>query len=244
MVVNPITLGPEATLADALDLMAAHGISGIPVVEGEGRRLVGILTNRDVRFATDPSVPVRELMTAERLVTVPEGVEPRGGQAAAAPPPDREAAGGRRRLPADRADHGQGHREGADLPARLQGPARPAARRRRDRRRAGRARARRGADRGRASTSWWSTPRTAIRRACSTRSTRIRRLSQRDPGDRRQRRDAGRRQGADRRRRRCGQGRHRPGLDLHDAGGRRRRRAAARGADRRRRALPPSAACR
>ena len=74
MVVNPITLGPEATLADALDLMAAQGISGIPVVEGATRRLVGILTNRDVRFATDLSVPVRELMTADRLVTVPEGV--------------------------------------------------------------------------------------------------------------------------------------------------------------------------
>jgi IMP dehydrogenase len=74
MVVNPITLGPDATLADALDLMAAHRISGIPVVEGEERRLVGILTNRDVRFATDTSVPVRALMTAERLVTVPEGV--------------------------------------------------------------------------------------------------------------------------------------------------------------------------
>ena len=54
--------------------MAAHGISGIPVVEGPARRLVGILTNRDVRFATDLSVPVRELMTADRLVTVPEGV--------------------------------------------------------------------------------------------------------------------------------------------------------------------------
>ena len=74
IVVNPITLGPEATLADALDLMAAQGISGIPVVEGPTRRLVGILTNRDVRFATDLSVPVRELMTADRLVTVPEGV--------------------------------------------------------------------------------------------------------------------------------------------------------------------------
>jgi IMP dehydrogenase len=74
MVVNPITLGPEATLADALGLMAAHGISGIPVVEGAGRRLVGILTNRDVRFATDLEVPVRDLMTAERLVTVREGV--------------------------------------------------------------------------------------------------------------------------------------------------------------------------
>ena len=76
MVVNPITIGPEASLADALDLMAAHSISGIPVVEGEERRLVGILTNRDVRFATDPR-PGRALMTAERLVTVPEGVSRR-----------------------------------------------------------------------------------------------------------------------------------------------------------------------
>ncbi len=74
MVVNPITLGPDATLAEALELMAAQGISGIPVVEGEGRHLVGILTNRDVRFATDLEVPVRALMTAERLVTVREGV--------------------------------------------------------------------------------------------------------------------------------------------------------------------------
>ena len=74
MVVNPITLGPEATLADALELMGAHRISGIPVVEGEERHLVGILTNRDVRFATDTSVPVRTLMTANDLVTVPEGV--------------------------------------------------------------------------------------------------------------------------------------------------------------------------
>jgi IMP dehydrogenase len=74
MVVNPITLGPDATLAEALELMAAHRISGIPVVEGAGRRLVGILTNRDVRFATDPSVLVRQLMTAENLITVREGV--------------------------------------------------------------------------------------------------------------------------------------------------------------------------
>jgi len=78
MVVNPITLGPDASLAEALDLMAQQRISGIPVVEGavdgKGGRLVGILTNRDVRFATEPSVPVRELMTADNLVTVPEGV--------------------------------------------------------------------------------------------------------------------------------------------------------------------------
>src|SRR6266446_8216882 len=78
MVVNPVTIDPAATLADALDLMRAHGISGIPVVEGaaNGRagKLVGILTNRDVRFATDPRQQVSELMTKERLITVREGV--------------------------------------------------------------------------------------------------------------------------------------------------------------------------
>jgi IMP dehydrogenase len=69
MVVNPVTIRPDQTLADALGLMQQWRISGIPVVEHSGR-LVGILTNRDVRFATDPSIPVRELMTRERLVTV------------------------------------------------------------------------------------------------------------------------------------------------------------------------------
>jgi IMP dehydrogenase len=78
MVVNPLTIAPQATLADALALMKDHGISGIPVVEGggEGRagKLVGILTNRDVRFANDPGQKVAELMTRERLITVREGV--------------------------------------------------------------------------------------------------------------------------------------------------------------------------
>jgi IMP dehydrogenase len=69
MVVNPVTIHPDQTLADARALMATWRISGIPVVE-HGGRLVGILTNRDVRFATDPTIPVRELMTRERLVTV------------------------------------------------------------------------------------------------------------------------------------------------------------------------------
>jgi IMP dehydrogenase len=78
MVVNPVTIAPEATLADAFDLMQRHGISGIPVVEnaGNGRsgKLVGILTNRDVRFATNPAQPVSELMTRDNLITVGEGV--------------------------------------------------------------------------------------------------------------------------------------------------------------------------
>jgi len=77
MVVNPVTIQPDATLAEALALMNAHGISGIPVVEranGGPGRLVGILTNRDVRFATDPGQNIAELMTKEGLVTVGEGV--------------------------------------------------------------------------------------------------------------------------------------------------------------------------
>jgi IMP dehydrogenase len=76
MVVNPLTIHPEATLADALALMQENRISGVPVVEGNQRpgKLVGILTNRDVRFATDPRQRVAELMTKNNLVTVREGV--------------------------------------------------------------------------------------------------------------------------------------------------------------------------
>jgi IMP dehydrogenase len=78
MVVNPLTIDPQATLADALMLMKQNGISGIPVVEGGGAgspgKLVGILTNRDVRFATDPEQRVSELMTKDNLVTVRESV--------------------------------------------------------------------------------------------------------------------------------------------------------------------------
>jgi len=78
MVVNPVTIHPQARLVEALELMKAHGISGIPVVEGGGNgragKLVGILTNRDVRFATDPEQPVADLMTKERLITVRDGV--------------------------------------------------------------------------------------------------------------------------------------------------------------------------
>jgi len=81
MVVNPVTVHPDATLADALELMQEHHISGIPVVEGGGNgragKLVGILTNRDVRFATDKQQKVSDLMTKEGLVTVRESVEQR-----------------------------------------------------------------------------------------------------------------------------------------------------------------------
>jgi IMP dehydrogenase len=75
MVINPVTIHPDQPLADALTLMADHAISGIPVVERGSGKLAGILTNRDVRFATNPGQPVAELMTRERLITVKEGVQ-------------------------------------------------------------------------------------------------------------------------------------------------------------------------
>jgi IMP dehydrogenase len=74
MVVNPITIAPDATLAEAQALMTRHRISGIPVTEKNGK-LVGILTNRDVRFAGNPSQPVKELMTSENLATASIGVQ-------------------------------------------------------------------------------------------------------------------------------------------------------------------------
>ncbi len=79
MVVNPITIHPDMKLADVRTLMESNGFSGFPVVENTDNKLVGILTNRDVRFASNPGQPVRELMTANhggcRLVTVPENVD-------------------------------------------------------------------------------------------------------------------------------------------------------------------------
>ena len=77
VVINPITITPETTLEEARALMQRHNISGFPVVENDGGRhgkLVGILTNRDVRFADNPQQRVSELMTKERLVTVDEHV--------------------------------------------------------------------------------------------------------------------------------------------------------------------------
>jgi IMP dehydrogenase len=73
MVINPVTIHPNETLADVLALKERHQISGIPVVD-EGGTLVGIITNRDVRFATDSKIRVADLMTKDNLVTVHEGV--------------------------------------------------------------------------------------------------------------------------------------------------------------------------
>ena len=78
IVLDPVTIAPSATLKEALDLMVKNGITGVPVVDTSGQsgkgKLVGILTNRDVRFASKLEQPVSELMTRENLVTVPRSV--------------------------------------------------------------------------------------------------------------------------------------------------------------------------
>ncbi len=75
MITDPITIEPDKTVGDALDLMSEYRISGIPVTTRQDD-LVGIITNRDLRFETNRNLPVSALMTAENLVTVPEGTTP------------------------------------------------------------------------------------------------------------------------------------------------------------------------
>ncbi len=72
MIIDPVTIGPEARIADVMQLMERYRISGIPVVEG--RKLVGIVTNRDLRFETNLEQKVREVMTKDRLVTAQVGI--------------------------------------------------------------------------------------------------------------------------------------------------------------------------
>ena len=124
-------------------LMDEHNISGIPVVEpGKKGKLVGILTNRDVRFATNPKTPVSELMT-KKLVTVKEGVSREDAQRLLHQHRIEKLLVVDDDLPLHRPGHGQGHREGAEVSQRLQGRAGPAAGGGGDQRRRRRLRARR-----------------------------------------------------------------------------------------------------
>ena len=72
MIVDPVTLHPEDLVGSALDLMSKYRISGVPIVD-ESQHLVGILTNRDLRFENDPNRPVSEVMTSEGLITAVQG---------------------------------------------------------------------------------------------------------------------------------------------------------------------------
>ena len=147
MIHDPITVSPDATIREVLDLTRENNISGVPVVEGED--LVGIVTHRDVRFETQLDAPVSRVMTPkERLVTVREGADKEEMLELLHKHRIEKVLVVDERVQAARPDHRQGHPQGARLSERLQGRARRgcASARRRHRRR--HRRARRGARRG------------------------------------------------------------------------------------------------
>src|SRR5271154_4122859 len=76
MVINPLTIHPDTTLAEVREITARRKISGFPVVERGSGKLVGILTNRDMRFESDPAMKASAIMTTEGLITVREGIDP------------------------------------------------------------------------------------------------------------------------------------------------------------------------
>ena len=226
MVDEPITISPDATIGEADAMCGRYRISGVPVVDRD-LRLLGIVTNRDMRFESDPTRLVGDVMTKMPLVTGPVGIAAEDAMAPAGPAQDREAAAGRRPGPAQGPDHAQGLRQVRPVPRRLQGRPGPAPGRcgRRLLRRLleardgpGRGGRRPAGGRHRARPL----PRRARHGRAGSRPSRRRRRRRR----RRQRRHLRRGQGPGRRRRGRGQGRRRAGLDLHHPGGRRRRRAA------------------
>ena len=108
MILDPITLKPDATLREANALMMRFKISGVPIVDEDGF-LVGIITNRDLQFERNFDQPLRDVMTKDRLVTAPVGHDARRGREDPRQAPRREAPGGGREREAERADHGEGH---------------------------------------------------------------------------------------------------------------------------------------
>ena len=146
MIVEPVTLRPDDSVADALELMARYRISGVPITD-DGGVLVGILTNRDLRFESNVRQPVSALMTSRNLVTAPVGTTLDEANEILHRHKIEKLPGRRRGRPAQGPDHRQGHPEADRVPARDEGRAGPAARRRRGRRRPGRVRARRRAGR-------------------------------------------------------------------------------------------------
>ena len=200
MIVEPVTLPPDALVSDALD--ADGALPHLRRADHRRRRpLVGILTNRDLRFERNLAQPVSALMTSRRPRHRTVGTTLARGGAAAAPPSHREAADRRRRRAHHGPDHRQGHPEARRVPAGDEGRARPAARRRRGRRRPGRVRARAGADRRRRRRARRRhRARALARRDRDGRADRG--LSRRVRGDRGQHRDGRGGRGVDRRRRR------------------------------------------
>ena len=128
MIVNPITMSPDQKIHEAMEVMKKYKISGLPITS-KGK-LVGILTNRDLRFETRLDLKISDLMTKDNLITVPVGTTLEKAEGHPPPPPGGKAPGGRRQVPPEGPDHGKGHSEEDRLPERLQGRAGPAAGRR------------------------------------------------------------------------------------------------------------------
>ncbi len=119
MIVDPISIEPDRKLYEVMEIMSKYRISGVPVVK-KGR-LVGIITNRDLRFETNLDQTVAAVMTKDNLATARPGITPRGVQGHSARAENREAPGGGRRGEAHRVDHDQGHREDQEISLCLQG---------------------------------------------------------------------------------------------------------------------------
>ena len=133
MIVDPVTIDPDQKISDALEVMKRYRISGVPVTK-DGK-LVGILTNRDLRFETRFDLPISDVMTKENLITVAVGTtleDARGD-----PPPHRveKLLVVDEQLQPQGPDHRQGHSEEAEVSQRRQGRPGPPARRRGHRRR-------------------------------------------------------------------------------------------------------------
>ena len=126
MIVDPITVDPDRKISDALELMKRYRISGVPVTR-DGR-LVGILTNRDLRFETRFDLPISQVMTKENLITVPVGTTLEEARKNPASPSRGKAPGGGRSLHAEGSDHCQGHSEKIEISERGQGSAGSSAR--------------------------------------------------------------------------------------------------------------------
>jgi IMP dehydrogenase len=120
LTVDPYTLTPEAPVAEALAIMANYKISGVPIVDERGA-LVGIITNRDLRFERRRDIPVSELMTKENLVTAPVGtsLEEAKELLHRPPPPDREAPHRRQGRSPPRPNHRQRHNQSHRTPVRV-----------------------------------------------------------------------------------------------------------------------------
>ena len=171
MIVNPITLSPANRIFEALELMKKYRISGVPITEDGSKegRLVGILTNRDLRFETNLDRPIADIMTREPLFTVPVGTTLEQAREILHRHKVEKLLVVDDRLHAEGADHRQGHPEGDQVSRTRARTALGRLRvRRRDRRRQGRDGARRSARRRQRRRARRSTRRTATRRACST----------------------------------------------------------------------------